>query len=129
MARSAVASMMKPSGFRRPRTDDRRQKGRKVKSYLSSVLRPPSSDSPPQAATVGGLDLAVIGRDRAVERAVERGQHAALDEVEGGRLAVARGRQGASDLAVDATGGRAHPHEPGRAPERLPPRRGDPEPP
>src|SRR5262249_13601246 len=119
MARSAVASMMKPSGFRRPRTDDRRQKGRKVKSYLSSVLRPPSSDSPPQAATVGGLDLAVIGRDRAVERAVERGQHAALDEVEGGRLAVARARQVASDLVVDATGARPHHHDPVGEHDRL----------
>src|SRR5215467_3966330 len=67
--------------------------------------------SPPEAAVVR-LDLAGIGDDRSLERAVERGQHAALDEVEGRRLAVARARQVAGDLLVDAARQRTHHHDP-----------------
>src|SRR5258706_14651959 len=45
---------------------------------------------PPHPAALGGLGFDVDSDDQAVERAVERRQHATLDEVEGGPLAVAR---------------------------------------
>src|SRR5437867_10746238 len=66
--------------------------------------------SPPEAAVVRP-DLAGIGDRRALERAVERSEHAALDEVEGRGLAVARARQVAGDLLVDAARPRAHHHD------------------
>ena len=50
-------------------------------------------------------------RSRRDERAVERGQHAAFDEIEGGGLAVARPRQVDLDLVEDAAGARAHHHD------------------
>ena len=50
------------------------------------------SDSalPPHPAAMRRPGFAVLGDDGAVERAIERGQHAALGEIEGRRLAVAR---------------------------------------
>src|SRR5690348_15830856 len=65
--------------------------------YLSSVVRRPSSAFPPERRTGRRLGLAVVRDGRAVERAVEGGKHAALDEIEGARLAVARARQVAFD--------------------------------
>src|SRR5262249_61245140 len=47
---------------------------------------------PPHAAALGRLGLGVDGDGQAVERAIKRRQHAALDEVEGGGLPVARAR-------------------------------------
>src|SRR5262245_9041881 len=67
--------------------------------------------SPPEAAAVVRLDLAGVGNGRALERAVERGQHAPLDEIESRRLAVARTRQVAGDLLVDAARPRTHHHD------------------
>src|SRR5262249_54783047 len=83
-----------------------------TKSMVQEIL-------PPQTAAMGGFGFAVIGQDRAVERAVERGQHAALDEIEGGRLAVARTRQVAGDLIVDASRPRPHHHDPIGEHDRL----------
>ena len=56
--------------------------------------------------------LAGIGDGGALERAVERGEHAPFDEVEGRRLAVARARQVAGNLLICAPGMRAHHHDP-----------------
>src|SRR5262249_16754714 len=91
--------------FRTP--EDKRQprgkstpvvRGRATENLASFVRR---RASPPQPAAGGGAGLAVVGHHRAVERAVERGEHATFDEVEGGGLAVARARQIARDLLVD----------------------------
>src|SRR5262249_59073255 len=65
--------------------------------------------SPPEAAMVRP-DLAGIGDGGALERAIERGEHATLDEVEGRRLAGARARQGAGGLPLDAAPPPAHHH-------------------
>ena len=76
------------------RGDDRRNGQRMIPRRL-----------PPHGGAGGGLGRAVVGDDGAAERAVECGEHAALDEVEGRRLAVARARQVAGDLPVDAASG------------------------
>src|SRR6516164_9690875 len=101
MARNAVTSIGNLR-FGRHRTDDRRrQKASRSSGHwrrenrASFVLR---RASPPQPAAGRGAGLAVIGHHRAVERAVERREYATLDEVEGGRLTVARARQIARDL-------------------------------
>src|SRR5262249_44970953 len=72
-----------------------------TKSKVQEIL-------PPQTAAMGGFGFAVIGQDRAVERAVERGQHAALDEIEGGRLAGRRARRGAGAPLRGAAPARPH---------------------
>src|SRR5215472_12638995 len=109
MARNAMASIGSLR-FGRHRTDDRRREkasrssaARRRENRTSFVLR---RASPPQAAAGGGAGLAVVGHHRAVERAVERREHATLDEVEGGGLTVARARQIARDLLVDPAGPR-----------------------
>src|SRR3979409_874827 len=104
MARNAVASIDETlgSGCR----TDRRQPTKKSKTLMSSVGR---GRLPPQSAAGRRRGLAVIGDHRALERAVERGQHAAFDEIERRRLAVARARQIAQNLLLDAAPTRA-PH-------------------
>src|SRR5262245_60873320 len=103
MARNAVASIGNLR-FGRQRTDDSR--GEKASRSFEEWRRenlPPfvvRRVSPPQPAAGGSAGLAVVGHHRAVERAVERRQHATLDEVEGGGLAVARARQVARDFLV-----------------------------
>src|SRR5262249_53268246 len=96
MARNAVASIGNLR-FGRQRTDDSRGEkasrsfeDRRRENLPSFVVR---RASPPQPAAGGGAGLAVVGHYRAVERAVERSEHAKLDEVEGGGLAVGGGRQ------------------------------------
>src|SRR5262249_56895789 len=60
-----------------------------------------SCPSPPQPAAGGGAGLDLVGHGhRAIERAVERRQHAPLDEIEGGGLAVARARQAPGEFLV-----------------------------
>src|SRR5262249_56192124 len=105
MARNAVASIGNLR-FGRQRTDDRR--GEKASRSCRA--------SPPQSAAGRGAGLAVVGHHRAVERAVERREHAALDEVEGGGLAVARSRQIPPDLLVDPARTPPHPHPPAAHP-------------
>src|SRR5262245_44095686 len=69
------------------------------------------ASSPPQPAAGDGPVLAVVGDHGTVERAIERRQHATLDEIEGRRLAIARARQVAGNLLVDAAGARPHHHD------------------
>src|SRR5262249_56105420 len=71
-----------------------------------------SSPLPPQPAARGGAGLDLVGHGHgAVERAIERRQHTPLDEIEGGRLAVARARQIADDFLVHPARMRApHPY-------------------
>src|SRR6516162_11885261 len=101
MARNAVAYIGNLR-FGRHRTDDRRREkaSRSFEDWRRENL--PSFVGrlalPPQSAAGRGAGLAVVGHHRAVERAVERRQHATLDEVEGGGLAVARARQIARGL-------------------------------
>src|SRR5215208_5950214 len=81
---------------------------------LSPVKRPSLAQrparSPPQATTADGLRLAIVGDDHALERTVKRRQHAALDEIECGRLTVARPRQIARDLLIYSARMRTHHH-------------------
>src|ERR1019366_5386894 len=63
----------------------------------------PGSRSPTQRRAGAGCGFAVVHRLGAFERAVERRQHAPLDEIEGRRLAVARARQFGHDLLEDAS--------------------------
>src|SRR5262245_63259906 len=92
MARSAVASIP-------------------ILLVTQAIAYSEAAASPPEAAVVRP-DLAGIGDGGALERAVERGEHAPLDEIECRRLAVARARQVAGDLLVDAARPRAHHHDP-----------------
>src|SRR2546430_15327314 len=101
MARNAVASIG-TLRFERHRTDDRRRekasrssRDRRRESLASFIRR---RASPPQPAAGRGAGLAVVGHHRAVERAVERREHAALDEIEGGGLAGAPAPQDATGL-------------------------------
>jgi hypothetical protein len=48
---------------------------------------------PPQRGAGAGRAFAVIDGGGAIKRTVEGGQHPALDEIEGRRLAIARARQ------------------------------------
>ena len=48
--------------------------------------------SPPRAGAGFGFGLAVVDQGHAVERAVERGEDAPLDEIESRRLPIARAR-------------------------------------
>src|SRR5262249_52588049 len=71
--------------------EHRRQRRGKRKPRPFPAMR---CASPPQAAAGRCARLDLLGHDhRAIERTVERRQHAALDEIEGGGLAVARARQ------------------------------------
>src|SRR3981189_1018514 len=96
MARNAVASIDETLGSE-CRTD-RRQPTEKSKTLVSRVVR---RRLPPQPAAGLRPGLAVVGDHRALERAVERGQHPALDEIERRLLAVARARQGGRDPPID----------------------------
>src|SRR2546430_1296484 len=108
MARNAVASIGNLR-FERHRTDDRRRekasrssRDRRRESLASFIRR---RASPPQPAAGRGAGLAVVGHHRAVERAVERREHAALDEIEGGGLAGRAGRQLAGRRTPGTGGG------------------------
>src|SRR5215813_3380169 len=101
MARSAVASI------------------RILLKTMSGPAYSGTAASPPEAAALGRLDLAGIGNHRAIEGAVERREHAALDEIEGRRLAIAWARQVAGDLLIEAPGPRAHHHDPVGEHDRL----------
>src|SRR6516162_7269769 len=95
MARSAAASIMRTFQLRTTEDND---KGR---IDVPLLLCRPSSVlclSPPQCRTGAGPGLAIVGDRGAIERAIERGEHAALDEIERRRLAVARARQLDVDL-------------------------------
>src|SRR5258708_7626538 len=106
MARNAVASINETLGSE-CRTD-RRQPTEKSKTLVYWVVR---RRLPPQPAAGLRPGLAVVGDHRSLERAVERGQHPALDEIERRRLAVARARQVARDLLIDAARMRPHHHD------------------
>src|SRR5260370_5982936 len=68
--------------------------------------------SPPQSAAGGGAGLAFIRLYYgAIEGTVERRQDAALDEIEGGGLPVARSRQIAGDFLIHAAGMGPHHHD------------------
>src|SRR5215471_20404279 len=119
MARNATASI---GNLSISNGEDRRQPGRKSKLVEHAVKPSPrlkrvyarlrramagrgNYPSPPQAAAGGGAGLYLVGHGhRAIERAVERREHAALDEIEGGGLAVARARQIADDFLVHSAG-------------------------
>ena len=73
---------------------------------LSSVLR-----LPPHSSPFVRLLLLLCTQGPAVERAVERGEHAALDEIEGRGLAVAWSRQVDADLIENVAGPRPHDHD------------------
>ena len=105
MARNAVASIDETLGSK-CRTD-RRQPAEKSKTLLASL--PFSVTTTSRRRRRPGL--AVVGDHRALERAVERRQHAALGEIERRRLAVARARQIDRDLLGDAAGMRPHHHD------------------
>src|SRR5262249_56954516 len=79
-----------------------------------------SCPSPPQPAARGGAGLDLVGHGhRTIERAIERRQHTPLDEIEGGRLAVAPARQIADDFLVHPAGKRAPHHDAIREHHRL----------
>src|SRR6185436_10145820 len=103
MARNAVASIDETLGWRC--CPDRRQPTEKSKALLLPDGR---RRLPPEPAAGRRPGLAVVGDNRALERTVERGQHAAFDEIEGSRLAVARAWQIARNLLVDAAWMRPH---------------------
>src|SRR5262249_23091882 len=82
----------------------------RTRTVIRAIAYSEAPASPPEAAVVRPA-LAGIGDGGTLERAVERGEHAPLDEVKGRRLAVARARQIAADLLVDAARPRAHHHD------------------
>ena len=57
--------------------------------------------SPPHCGAGCGLGLALGHGRGAVERTIERGEHAALDEIERGGLTVARPRPGRVSDAIE----------------------------
>ena len=67
--------------------------------------------SPPHRRADGGPGLAIVHGGGAVERTVERREHAAFDEIERRRLPVARPRQVADDFLVNTPRMRPHHHD------------------
>jgi hypothetical protein len=66
---------------------------------------------PPQRGTLTRLRLPIVGANRAIERAVERGEHPPLGEAEGGRLPITRTRQRGADFGENPTRSRRHDHD------------------